>query len=165
MRKSIGQFLLVVVLGVVVGSCQKAQAPMAQKADTAAIAAAIDSVNKAFSAAIAARDTDAVANFYSDDARLLPPNVPRADGRAGVRAAWAQFLSTPGLSLDLKSGDLVTSEAGDLVVDVGKYTMKAQGPKGEIEDIGKYVTVMRKTDGGWKIAVDTFNSDKPAPGQ
>ena len=165
MRMLIGRLLLVLVLAAVVGSCTTAQPPVAQKADLTVIGAAVDSINKAFFTAVAARDTDAVASFYSDDARLLPPNAPRADGRAGIRAAWAEFLRTPDLSLDIKSSGLVTSEAGDLVVDIGSYTMKAKGPKGAFEDVGKYVTVLRKADGGWKIVVDTFNSDTPLPAQ
>ena len=40
------------------------------------------------------------------------------------------------------------------------------GPKGKppIEDVGKYVTVYRKSGEDWKNIVDTFNSDRPAPG-
>ena len=162
MRAILGFSVPVIVLGLVVASCTQAPAPAPPKADMTAITAQVDSMNKAFVAAVAARDTDAMLNFYADDAHILPPNAPRADGREAVRQVWAEMFRLPGLSLDAHSTQLVTSEAGDLVIDVGAYTMKMQGPKGkEMEDVGKYVTAMKKTDGGWKIVVDTFNSDKP----
>ena len=108
------------------GSCTTAQKTEAPKADTAAIAAAIDSINKAFAAAVAARDTEAVVNFYADDAQVLPAGEPRATGKDGIRASWAGFLRIPDLSLTPKSAQVLNSDAGDLIVDVGSYTMTAK---------------------------------------
>ncbi len=52
-----------------------------------------------------------------------------------------------------------------LAIDLGTYHMKMTGRGGAlIEDHGKYVTVYRKTDAGWKSLVDTYNSDVPPPG-
>ena len=164
MRTLVGSCVLVMSLAVVLNACAPAQKP-AEMVDTAAIKASIDSLNKVFTAAVAARDTDAVTNCYADDARLMPANEPRSDGHQAIRASWARFLSMPGLSLNIATSDVMVASAGDMAVDVGSYTMQMQGPKGPIEDVGKYVTVFKKTDGQWKIVVDTFNSDKPLPGQ
>jgi len=164
MRTFVGRGVFGVIVLALMGSCTTAQKAEAPKADTAVITAAIDSLNKAFTAAVAARDTETVVSFYADDAEVLPPGAPRSTGRDGIRAAWVGFLRMPDLSLTPQSVKVLNSDAGDLVVDVGSYTMSVKGPKGPIEDVGKYVTVYKKTDGGWKIVVDTFNSDKAPSG-
>jgi uncharacterized protein (TIGR02246 family) len=162
MRKSIAFLLLAAAPLALTAGC--ARQPAAPPVDTAAITGALDSLNQALHVAVAARDTDAVVSMYTDDARFLPAGMPLVEGREGIRAAWVGFLSTPGLDLSATSGNPIITEAGDMVIDVGGYSMKFTGPKGEaMEDVGKYVTVYRKVDGQWKIVVDIFNSDK-APG-
>ena len=141
------------------------QPPAAPPVDTAAIRAEIVRIDEAFSAAIAARDTVALRNYYADDARLLAPNAPRADGIEAVMAGWREFLATPGLELTAECKDVIVSQAGDLAIDIGTYRMKTSGAGGApVEDVGKYLTVFRKTDAGWKSIVDTYNSDAPLPG-
>ena len=61
--------------------------------------------------------------------------------------------------------EVIVSQAGDLAIDLGAYRMKMTGPKGApIEDQGKYLTVFRKTEAGWKSICDTYNSDVPLSG-
>jgi ketosteroid isomerase-like protein len=75
------------------------------------------------------------------------------------------LLSMPGLDIKLVSNTKIISEAGDLVVDLGTYEMNFQDAKGKpMHDVGKYTTVLRRENGEWKIAVDTWNSDAPMPG-
>src|SRR5439155_25071559 len=122
-------------------------------------AAAIDSREGAFAAAVVARDSNAILGFYASDARLLPPGMPRADSLAGVRRIWSQMLAIPELSLSLQSSEVISSEGGDLAIDLGTYRTTAQGPAGKaIVDIGKYVTIFRRIGGGREVIVDTVNS-------
>ena len=153
--------MLVVAL---TSGCTQAPAP-APAVDQAAIGAAIDSINTAYAAAVAARDTSIIVTFYADDGRLLPPNMPKAEGMEALRAAWAGFLATPGLELTSTSNTKLISEAGDMVVDIGSYVFKFTDPSGKPQtDQGKYATVFKKVNGEWKIVVDMFNSDIPLPG-
>jgi uncharacterized protein (TIGR02246 family) len=132
--------------------------------DVAAIKLAISGVDKTLNAAIAARDTAAIANLYADDAVLLPANMPRVEGRAAIRQWWAQGLSAPGLQLVIAPGTTTVAEAGDLAIDVGTYDYRVTGPKGAILfEVGKYVTILKPVGGAWKIAIDTWNSDVPPP--
>ena len=164
MRRYVAGSLILGVAAVLLGSC--ASAPQKPTVDVAAVKAAVADINQKYMAAVAARDTDAVAGLYSDDARTLAPNAPRADGRAAIRALWVEFLSTPGLNLTFSSSDVTVSESGDLAIDVGSYQMTMTTPKGlPIHDVGKYVTVFKKVGDEWKISVDTFNSDQPIAGQ
>ena len=49
---------------------------------------------------------------------------------------------------------------------MGAYEMSFNDPAGKpVSDKGKYVTIwVKQQDGKWKVAVDMFNSDLPAPG-
>jgi uncharacterized protein (TIGR02246 family) len=139
--------------------------PASAPVDQTAIGAAVDSVTANFFTAVAAKDSNAVTTFYADDAHFLPANMARVDGHDAIRAAWAGFLTMPGLHLTGTSNTKVISEAGDMVIDLGTYAMKWQDAKGkEMTDTGKYVTTYKKVNGEWKIVVDTFNSDIPVPG-
>ena len=139
--------------------------PAAPPVDSVAIKAEIMKIDDAFMAAVASRDTVALRNYYAEDARILPPNAPRADGIDAVMASWREFLAIPGLEMTGGCKDVIISQAGDLAIDLGVYQMKFTGPGGTpMQDVGKYITVFRKTDAGWKSIIDTFNSDVPPPG-
>ena len=165
MRNPDARWLPPVMLIAALIGCAGNQQPARPAADTAAITATLDSLNQAFVAAVAARDTDAVVGFYADEAQVLPAGMPRADGHDAIRAVWVGMLQTPGLELNFTGSKPTITEAGDMVIDVGSYSMKMQDKKGKpMEDVGKYVTIFKKVDGAWKIVVDTFNSDKAPPG-
>ncbi len=165
MRTPVALTILSLILLAMLGGCAGGQ-KQAPAVDTAAISAAIDSLDQAANAANAAKDTNAVASMYADDAQLLPASMPRADGKDAIRKAWVSAYGTPGLQLSITPGKKIISEAGDLVVETGVYDFKAMGPKKKpLHDVGKYVTVFKKTDAGWKIVVDTWNSDLAMPGQ
>jgi uncharacterized protein (TIGR02246 family) len=165
MRSPIALSILPMLFTVVAIGCAPPP-PAPPPVDTAAITAEIGQVEVAYTAAMAARDTTALMNYYSDDAAFLPSNGPRADGHAAIAAAYREMLAIPGLDLVLQSSAVTVSQAGDLAIDVGSYRMKMTGPRGKpTEDVGKFVTVFKKTDAGWKAIIDTFNSDMPLPGQ
>jgi uncharacterized protein (TIGR02246 family) len=153
--------LLVAVLVGCAGNQQQARPAV----DTVAITASLDSLNKVLVAAVAARDTDAVVALYAPDARLLPAGMPRADGHDAIRTVWVGMLKTPGLELNLSDSQPMITEAGDMIIDIGSYSMKMKDAKGKpAEEVGKYVTIFKKVDGTWKIVVDTFNTDKAPAG-
>lgn len=148
----------------VLGGCAGTRESAAPAVDQAAIGAAVDSVSGAFMAAIAAKDTAGLVNLYATDAQLLPPNAMRADGSDAIRQVWAGFLVMPDLTIRLTSTSKQVSDDGSMAVDVGSYELGARDAQGRpIHDVGKYVTVLRKIGGEWKIVVDTWNSDSPMP--
>ncbi len=159
------RWIVSLMLVFLVAGCA-APPPAAPPVDAAAIKAEITKIDEGFMAAVAARDTAFLRNYYAEDSRLLAPNAPRADGIEAVMAGWREFLAIPGLALTGECQDVIVSQAGDMAIDLGTYRMMMTGPKGApIEDHGKYVTVFKRTDAGWKSIVDTYNSDVPLPGQ
>jgi ketosteroid isomerase-like protein len=165
MRSLCGVAVLSLLLTVLLSGC--VGAPKLETApDTAAIAATIDSLTRALDAAIAARDTAAIAGFYAEDAVVLPANAPRVDGKAAVHGLWARFLGMPGFRMPLVPAQQIVSPAGDMVVGLGTWEFDARGPQGQpLHDVGKSVAVYTQVGGQWKIQVDIWNSDQPAAGQ
>jgi uncharacterized protein (TIGR02246 family) len=157
------RWTLAIVLVAMAGGCTSTQPPAKAPVDQAAISAAIDSVNTMWTGAVAAKDSNAVASLYAEDAHLLPVNATRIDGREGIRQMWAGMFAMPGFDLRPVSNTKIISEAGDLVVDLGTYEFSGTDPKGKpMHETGKYVTALKKVNGEWKIVVDTFNGDGPS---
>jgi uncharacterized protein (TIGR02246 family) len=110
----------------------------------------VQAFNEAFSQAIADRDVDRLVAVYTDDACLLFEGSAMIKGRAAIAAFFAPIARAEASWIRFESADV--REAGDLVVDVGRY----QTP----DDRGKYVVVYeRQPDGSLRLAVDSATSD------
>jgi ketosteroid isomerase-like protein len=123
----------------------------------------IEKLNGEFTKAVANQDAKALAAFYTDDTRLLPPGAPMVEGRNATRD-WFQTMIDAGVkALDLNS--IAVESGGEMVVDVGTYRLTVQPPGAEAAvDEGKYIVVFKRQGGGdLKIAYDTFNSDFAPP--
>jgi len=124
--------------------------------------AAIRETAAAYHEAAMAKDWDTVSEFYTEDAVVMPPNLPAVQGRAAIREWYASFPPVTELALPIAEID----GRGDLAFARGAYTltMMIEGAPETITDRGKNLAIWRKqTDGAWRIAIDTFNSDLPLP--
>jgi ketosteroid isomerase-like protein len=124
--------------------------------------AEIEMLTAKFSKAVTNKDFGALGSFYEERARLLAPGAPMVEGRAAIQAVQQGMIEGGVQALRLDVIDVI--EAGDLAIEIGRYTLTIQPPGGEsVIDNGKSVVVWRRQkDGALKIAVDTFNSDAPA---
>jgi ketosteroid isomerase-like protein len=130
--------------------CTQGGAPAADPSEITARSAEWD-------AALNAKDIDGIVALYTDDARMMAPNMPAGTGSDGVRAAFTGMIEA-GLSVKLTSVDAVVS--GDVGYNVGTYVLSAGD---EQADIGKFLEVWeRGADGVWRISNDIYNSDLPA---
>jgi len=146
MKKLVTLFPLILVA---VG-CTQGGAPAADPSEITARSAEWD-------AALNAKDIDGIVALYTDDARMMAPNMPTGTGSDGVRAAFTGMIEA-GLSVKLTSVDAVVS--GDVGYNVGTYVLSAGD---EQADIGKFLEVWeRGADGVWRISNDIYNSDLPA---
>lgn len=108
-------------------------------------------------------DVDAyVKLYYADDARVLPPNHATVTGREAISALFRSEGSIQELRLTI----LALEGRNDLAYVSGAYQMSLTTP-GAVEpvgDKGKYVEIWKKQpDGSWKVILDVYNSDLPAP--
>ncbi|TMG96878.1 MAG: SgcJ/EcaC family oxidoreductase [Betaproteobacteria bacterium] len=132
-------------------------------AETSKDEAAIRAINPAWVKAYNAGDAKAISGLYAEQAVLLPPGAPAAKGNAAIQAYLAKDMAESAkagftFSLDVKT-DVGTS--GDLGWESGTYAVKAKS--GASVEIGKYLTVFKKSDGKWLIIRDTWNSDASTP--
>ncbi len=118
----------------------------------------IQDVNDSFVAAFSRGDAAGMADVYTEDAKLLPPNGPVVSGRSAIQNFWQGVLR-----LGLEAAELQTLEleiGGELAYEVGTYKLMAHGNK--VADHGKYVVVWKRKGGEWKWHRDIYNSSVPA---
>ncbi len=122
----------------------------------------IAQLHAAFIKAFNAKDPAGMAATYTDDAILMPPNMPEVKTAIGIETYARQvFANSPaggGILLNVNDTQV---QGGGWAYCSGFYTML--GPNGTTVDRGKFLEVLKQTDKGWKIHRDSFNSDMPMP--
>lgn len=113
---------------------------------------------------IDAKDAAAIAQLYTEDGAVMPPNSPIGKGRSAVEQTWTAMMQTPGFDLTIVPEQIIVSSSGDMALDRGTYRLAVAPDGSELIDTGKYVVVWRKVGGEWKAAADIFNSDLPVAG-
>ena len=156
--------ILCLALTLLAVGCSNAPAPTpAPPPDTrAADVQAIKDIEAAWQKDAATKDADKWASYFAEDGSGLYPGAATLNGKAAIKAAMAPMLADPNFSLTFSSTRTIASKGGDMVYSEGTYTMTATNPKTKkpMTDKGKYLTVYTKqSDGSWKAAADTFNSD------
>ena len=122
---------------------------------------AIEAKTKQFIEAFNKGDAAAVANMYTADARLLPPNGEMVEGRENIQKFWQGAISA-GLKMVTLETVHVESQ-GNIAVEVGRYTSTITRAGATTTDKGKYVVQWKREGQNWKLAVDIFNSNMPLP--
>jgi uncharacterized protein (TIGR02246 family) len=134
---------------------------VAMAKDTSADEQAIRTLDGAWDKAAQAKDVDKSVSFYADDASMLPPGMPIANGKDAIRAVWTQLLSAPGGALTFAPSKVLVSSSGDMAYEIGAFQATANDAQGKpATSTGKFVVVWRKRGGQWKVAADIFNDDK-----
>ncbi len=149
MTRHMRVFALTLLITSLTTACQ---APSSSPVDATA---AIAEQNNKFGAAVAAKDSAAIAALYTEDAILLPPNAPAVNGRDAIQAYWQAFLDSGVTNGTLKSSEIVNTDTD--ATEVGTWTITA--PDGTVADNGKYIVWWKKKADGWYFYRDIFNSD------
>jgi uncharacterized protein (TIGR02246 family) len=127
----------------------------------------ISKVAKAYAAAMLAGDAAAAAALYRDDAIEMPPGKPPIRGRAAIEAYYRELFSRCRFT-DFTLTHEELRAAGDVgyAVGVSRVTLApAGGPP--VHDTGKYLVVLKRSGGGWRVAYTIHNGDQTpaaAPG-
>lgn len=105
-------------------------------------------------------DAAAVANMYTVDARVLPPNAEMVEGRANIQKFWQGAITAGFKMVSLDAINVETQ--GNIAVEVGTYTITVPGAGGvTTTDKGKYVVVWKREGRSWKLATDIYNTNMP----
>ena len=99
---------------------------------------------------------DTIFASFTDDSRVLAPDIPMAEGWEASRAVFAKLEALPGYSLKYSPVMADVGGAADLGYTIGTYHMKLPDSDGNMVEIdGKYLSLWkRQPDGNWKIAVE-----------
>jgi len=151
-------FLLVLAL---LTACQT-QATSDTRADDET---ALKKLDDEWSRAAGARDVDKTISYYSDDAVVMPPNIPTLAGKESIRTLWKSMLESPDFSGGWKPTKVEVARSGDLAYVSGTYEFNEKDERGKpMTDKGKYLEVWKKqADRSWKCVADMFSSDLPIP--
>jgi uncharacterized protein (TIGR02246 family) len=145
----------VVLIGLALSGCQRGSAPLTD-ADRNAITEGIAKLDKA----VLAADPPGAVSVYTEDALLLPPNMPELRGRAAIQKFFEGF---PKMS-EFKENVVEVEGHGDLAYARATYRTAANPPgaKAPLEDTGKVLAIWRKQpDGSWLVTRAAWSSDLP----
>lgn len=137
-----------------------AQTSSSQTRDERAVRAASDARQRY----VAARDVDSIVALHTPDAVLMPSNAPAMKGSAAIRAGWSEMVKTDRLRLHLIPTRIEVASP-TLATEYGTYTESYYGLGGKMSEAGNYVTIWRKVNGKWRVALDAPVSTMPMPAQ
>jgi uncharacterized protein (TIGR02246 family) len=114
----------------------------------------IDEANRKFGAAIASKDYAGMAAFYTEDAKVLPPDAPIVSGRKAIEEFWRTAANALGLT-DATVNTLDLEIAGDTAYEIGEADLKLSSGQAKV----KYLLVwLRGRDGQWYVHRDIWNN-------
>lgn len=118
--------------------------------------AQIGKQDRAWEKAYNAGDAAALTALYTKDAQVMAPGAETASGSSAIQAYFTADMKG-GAKNALTLEDVVS--LGEYALETGKYV--ATSAEGKHLDHGKFMTLYKKTDTGWRIYRDTWNSSMP----
>jgi uncharacterized protein (TIGR02246 family) len=154
MKRLVFFILLIIVVGAtitagVTGPGQ--QPPVVKKA--------IEAANQKFMEAFAAHDAEAIANMYTVNAEILPPNMEIFEGREAIQAFWQAAFDMGLASIMLETQEV--DALGNTAIEVGHFTLYLAD--GSVADSGKYIVEWKRVSGEWYLFRDIWNTSQPSP--
>ncbi len=135
--------------------------------DTSAAAKqAIDAANATWPRLTSTGHADSLADLYTANAVVLPPNMSPMRGREAIRQFFAVMNTTPAATLTLRADSVWSS--GAMAVEQGRWRYEwpaaTKRPPGVPPvDSGKYLVRWVNENGRWLMAQDIWNSDVALP--
>jgi len=109
-------------------------------------------------------DLEQLMSRVAPNASMSAPNMAVVQGADAIRQFFTATMAMPGFSLTWEPSRAEVGASGDFGYTAGSYHMTMADSTGAmVTEIGKYVTVWERKDGGdWNVLEDIFNAD-PAP--
>ena len=139
-----------------------APVPQMTLEETAMVRRAIIGMAPQFMDAVSRGDAAAVAMYYTEEARLLPPNSDAVVGMEAIQAFFQESFEA-GVT-DFQLMPAAVKVMGDVAYERGEFQLTIQPEMGEpIMDRGKYVSIWKSVMGEWKIDIGIWNTSMPLP--
>ncbi len=132
----------------------------AQKGDLEAERTAVLQADREWLTAVQSKDVERTVSFWSDDAVLMPPDMPPMAGKEAIHRYVSESMKLRGFSLTWRTEQVSLSASGDVAYATGRNRFTLHNEKGEqLIFHGKGMTVWRKQhDGSWRCVLDIWNS-------
>jgi uncharacterized protein (TIGR02246 family) len=118
----------------------------------------IQAMENAYADGYNAKDANAIAVYYADDAISMVNNEPIAAGKDALLKMAQKDIANDTLNAKVSFEVIDIFAEGDLAVETGKATFKDQ--QGNIIRTGKYMSLFEKHDGKYVCIRDIYNNDK-----
>ena len=117
----------------------------------------IAAANETFMERFSAGDAAGLADLYTQDGKLMPPNSDFVSGKEAIQGFWKAVIDmgVKGAKLEI----LEIEGYGNTAIEVSAYTMLGEGE--QVLDKGKYIVIWKKVGDQWKLHRDIFNTSMP----
>lgn len=113
----------------------------------------------AFAEATAERGADGWVSYFAEEGVMFRPGGAVV-GRDSIRAMVTAWFADDAFALTWEPTHAEVSTSGDLGFTYGRYRSTGSDSEGnEVIGMGSYVTIWRKQDGRWLVALDIGNPD------
>jgi uncharacterized protein (TIGR02246 family) len=120
---------------------------------------AIRNLTQDFSLAFNTGNYDQAAALFSADGTLMAPHHEIVQGQKSVERKLVEFADAG--YQDLRLETLRVESSGDVVIEVGRYTVTVRGADGSHStDRGKFLATWRRL-GAWRLLATCFSSNLP----
>lgn len=104
-------------------------------------------------------DAEALANFFTEDAQAFQPNSGIVEGKENIRDFWQALLDVgvARYQMNIRSA----THMGQVGHAVGSSRLYLEDDT--LLDEAKFVLILKKVNGQWKIQTDIWNSNMPCP--
>ena len=130
--------------------------PRFENARTMLARIGIERMNRAFEAAVADGDAEALAALYTAGAVVFPPNMESIRGREAIGELFAGYFASGVDGVDLKTREV--RAMGDYAHEIGTGTISVDG---KVVDAFSYSVLWVKVGDEWRLHRDIWNSDRP----
>jgi len=127
------------------------------KPDNEKLKAEIQALENEWANADNARDVNALAAFYSEDAVSMSNNKPMLTGNAAIKKDMETSMAKRVKGTTIAYDVLDAYGCDNYVTEVGKTTRKDS--TGKVTYTGKYMALWEKRDGKWICIRDISNDD------
>jgi len=149
MRTLTLNLLVILLVGLFISSCSQGPKDVTTE---------IQKANEKFMEAFKSGDAEAMADLYTKEGVLYPPNSPALRGSENIKTFW-EGTFTAGIT-DAKLETVSALAYGDVAIEEGNVSIYVGD---QLVGEEKYIVVWHNENGQWKLHQDMFNSNWPKP--
>ena len=117
----------------------------------------VERANEKFMETYSRGDAEGMAELYTRDGMVLPPNGDFVEGRQQIQEFWKAIMKgVKSVKLEIRE----VEQHGNTAYEVSRATLFDE--KGQTLDQAKYIVIWKQENGQWKLHRDIFNSSQKA---